>query len=284
MFKKILVPLILALVAALAIGGVAYAAGQPEKAPSPAAPLAAVDGNAAQARHRGLGQITALGDGQFTVQLKSGEETVIHVEENTRYVKADGTAGSFADLQVGRWVAGRVVASAGGPLARRVVLLPAGFDPDRKNAAARGDVTSLGDNSFTLHNLRGEDLTIGVDSHTVYAGEIHSFSDLQVGMKVVVGAQKLEDGSLQAMAVAVRPNLIRHAGEITTVDPAASTFSLKSRQGESLTFQVTPETRFRSRGGQVRGLKDLRLGMGVGVAAQEAENGQLIAMVVIFVK
>jgi hypothetical protein len=358
MFKKILVPLILALVAALAIGGVAYAASQPEKAPSPAAQLAAEDENIAQAQRRGLGQITSLGDGQFTVQLRSGEEKVIRVDENTRYFKADGSAGSFADLQVGLWVAGRVVASADGLLARRVILLPAGFDPDHKNAAARGDVTSLGDTSFTLHNLRGEDLTIAVDSNTTYVGEVHSFSDLQTGMKTVVGAQKLEDGSLLAIAVAVRPNLIRHAGEITTVDPAASTFGLHSRQGESLTFQadgstqyfgqveslvdlqpgmlavvaakqledgsylavrvtasekpqvdvkkagrvtaidassftihardgnpytfqVTPETRFRSRGGQVKGLKDLRLGMGVAVAAQETDDGQLNALVVV---
>jgi hypothetical protein len=171
-FIKILVPLILALVAALAIAGVAYAAGQPEKAPSPAAQLAAEDGNTAQARHRGLGQITALGDGQFTVQLKSGEEKVIRVDGNTRYYKADGSAGSFADLQVGRWVAGRVIDS--------------------------------------------------------------------------------EDGLL-AMAVAVRPNLIRHAGEINTVDPAASTFGLKARQGENLTFQADENTQYF---GQVESLSE----------------------------
>ena len=355
MFKKILVPLILALVAALAIGGVAYAASQPEKVPSPTAQMAVEDENTAQSLRRGLGQITALGDEQFTVQLKSGEEKVILVDENTRYFKADGSAGSFADLQVGLWVAGRVAPSSKGLVARVVVLLPAGYDPDRQNAAFRGEVTSLGDNSFSLHTLRGEDVTIAVDSNTAYVGEVHSFSDLQVGMKAGVGAQKLEDGSLLAIAVAVRPDLIRHAGEITTVDPAASSFGMKTRRGESLTFQtdgstqyfgqvecladlqpgmlalvgakqledgsylavrvtahekpqvdvkaagrvtaidassftirgrdgntytfqVTPETRFRSRGGLVKGLKDLRLGMGVGVAAQETDGGQLRAL------
>ena len=355
MFKKLFVPLILALTAALAIGGVAYAASQPEKAPSPAAQMAVEDENTAQGRRRGLGQIIALGEGQFTVQLRSSEEKVILVDENTRYFKADGSSGSFADLQVGLWVAGRVAPSGEDLLARVVVLLPAGFDPDLKNAGFRGEVTALGENSFSLHTLRGADLTIAVDSHTAYAGEVHSFSDLQVGMKAGVGAQKLEDGSLLALAVAVRPDLIRHAGEITTVDPAAGTFSLKTRQGESLTFQtdgstqyfgqvgsladlqsgmlavvgakqledgsylaerviahekplvdvkaagrvtaieassftirgrdgntytfqVTPETRFHSRGGQVRGLKDLRLGMGVAVAAQEGDVGQLRAL------
>jgi hypothetical protein len=37
MLKKILIPLVLALVAALAIGGVAYAASQAGPAPAPAA-------------------------------------------------------------------------------------------------------------------------------------------------------------------------------------------------------------------------------------------------------
>ena len=282
MFKKILIPLILSLAAALAIGGVAYAAGQPEKAPSPAAQPAAQGGNIAQARHRGLGQITSLGEDQFTVQLKNGEEKAIRVDENTRYFKADGSAGSFADLQVGRWVAGRVVASVDGLLARRVILLPAGFDPERQNAAARGEVTSLGDNSFTLHNLRGEDLTIAVDSNTAYAGEVHSFGDLQVGMKAILGAQKLENGSLLAVRVTAGEKLqvdAKKAGRVTAMD--ASSFTIRGRDGNPYTFQVTPETRFRSRGGQVQDLKDLRLGMGVGVAAQKTEDGQLQALLVI---
>ena len=282
MFNKIIIPLSLALAAALAIGGVAYAAGQPEKAPSPAAQTAAQGGNTAQVRHRGLGQITSLGEDQFTVQLKNGAEKAIRVDGNTRYFKADGSAGSFADLQVGRWVAGRVVATVDGLLARRVILLPAGFDPERKNAAARGEVTWLGDNSFTLHNLRGEDLTIAVDSNTAYAGEVHSFGDLQVGMKALVGAQKLEDGSLLAVRVAAseKPQVdAKKAGRVTAMD--ASSFTIRGRDGNPYTFQVTPETRFRSRGGQVQGLKDLRLGMGVAVAAQETDDGQLQALLVI---
>ena len=92
MVKKFLLPLVLALVAALAIGGVAYAASQSEKAPSPAAQAAVQDESPAQGRRRGLGQITALGDEQFTVQLSNGDEKVILVDENTRYFKADGSA------------------------------------------------------------------------------------------------------------------------------------------------------------------------------------------------
>jgi hypothetical protein len=358
MYKKILIPFLLALVAALAIGGVAYAANRNEKSPSPAAQNVPAGADAREGLRRGLGQITAIGEDQFTVQMKSGDEKVIRVDENTRYVKADGSAGSFADLQAGLWVAGRVAPTADGPLARLVILLPAGFDPSRSSVAARGEVTAVSASSFTLHTLRGEDLTVAVDGNTTYAGEVHSFSDLQTGMKAAVGAQKLEDGSLLAVMVGVRAELIRHAGTVTTVDLAASTFSLETRQGESLTFQVdgstqffgqvssladlqpsmqaavaakqledgsyrtvrltarekpqvdvkvagritaidaasftihgrdgntstfqvTAETRFRSRGGEVKGLADLRLGMAVGVAARDLGDGQLQALVVI---
>jgi hypothetical protein len=362
MYKKFLFPLILTLVAILATGGVAYAADASAAGYAPATAgrpeSGIIDPGAVENLNRGLGQITAIGDNQFTLQLKNRGEKVIQVNENTRYFKADGSVGSFADLQVGLWVAGRVSNSGGNLTARVVILLPAGYDPTRKNAAARGEVTAKGDNRFNLHTPRGEDVTILVDGNTTYLGEIHSFSDLQVGMKVVVGAQKLEDGSLLAIAVAVRANLIRHAGSITTVDPAGSSFGLGTRQGErltfqvdgstqyfgqvksladlhsgmlavvaakqldngsylaervtahekpqvdvkaagkvtaidtasftitsrkgeSITFQVTPETRFRSRGGQVKSLKDLRLGMGVGVAAQETDGGQLLALVVV---
>jgi len=277
MFKKILVPLILALVAALAIAGVAYAAGQPEKAPSPAAQLAAKDGNTAQARHRGLGPITALGDGQFTVQLKSGEEKVIRVDKNTRYYKADGSAGSFADLQVGRWVAGRVVTTENGLLAMAVAVRP-------NLIRHAGEITTVDPaaSTFGLKARQGESLTFQADENTQYFGQVESLADLQPGMLAVVGAKQLEDGSYLAVRVTAgeKPQVdMKKAGRVTAID--ASSFTIRGRDGNPYTFQVTPETRFRSRGGQVKGLKDLRLGMGVGVAAQETEGGQLNALVVV---
>jgi len=194
MFKKLLVPLTLALLAALAIAGVAYAAARPANTPD--------ESSAAQKLRAGLGQITAIGDSQFTVQLKNGGEKVIRVDADTRYVKADGSAGSFADLQVGLWVA--------------------------------------------------------------------------------VAAKQLGDGSYLAVRVAVRakPQVdVKVTGRVTAIDTAS--FTIRARDGKAYAFQVTPETHFRSRRGVVKGLKDLRLGMGVGVAARDLGDGQLQALVVI---
>jgi len=274
MFKKLLFPFTLALVAALALAGVAYAAARPANTPD--------ESSAAQKLRAGLGQITALGDSQFTVQLKNGGEKVIRVDADTRYVKADGSAGSFADLQVDLWAAGRVVSTAVGPLAHLVILMPAGFDPARKDVTARGAVTAIGADSFTLHTLRGEDLTFAVDGNTQFFGQVHSLADLQPAMLAAVAAQQLGDGSYLAVRVTARakPQVdVKAAGRVTAID--AASFTIRARDGNTYTFQVTSETRFRSRGGVVKGLRDLRLGMGVGVAARDLGDGQLQALVVI---
>lgn len=284
MFKKILVPLILALVAALAIGGVAYAANQPENVSVDTPGDTPGDTATAQGARRGLGQITTLGDGQFTVLLQSGGEKVIRVDENTRYVKADGSVGSFADLQVGLWVAGRVVSTADGPLARVVILLPAGFDPNLKLIRHAGAITTVDPaaNTFGLKTRQGESLTFQADGSTQYFGQVETLADLQPGMLAVVAAKQLDNGAYLAVRVTARekPQVdVKKAGRVTAID--ASSFTIRGRNGNTYIFQVTPETHFRSRGGQVKGLKDLHLGMGVAVAAQETDDGQLKALLVV---
>jgi hypothetical protein len=71
---------------------------------------------------------------------------------------------------------------------------------------------------------------------------------------------------------------VRAAGQITAVDPAASSFTLHARRGEDLTFQVNEETKFHSRDGQVGGLDDLEIGMAAAVGAEKLEDGTLLAV------
>jgi Domain of unknown function (DUF5666) len=284
MFKKILFPFILALVTALAIGGVAYAASQPDQALSPAAQAAPEDENPALAARRGLGQITALGENQFTVLRRNGAVQTIRVDENTRYFKADGSAGSFADLQVGRWVAGRVVLTGDGPQARLVIILPEGFDPTLKLIRHAGTITAVDPTAgtFSLRTVRGESLAFQTDGDTQYYAQVHSLADLQTGMAAIVGTQRRPDGSYLAVRVTAheKPLVdVKKVGRVTAID--VSSFTIRARDGNTYTFQVTPQTRFRSRGGEVRGLRDLRLGMGVAVAAQETDGGQLRAVLVV---
>ncbi|MGH2606920.1 MAG: DUF5666 domain-containing protein, partial [Anaerolineales bacterium] len=69
----------------------------------------------------------------------------------------------------------------------------------------------------------------------------------------------------------------RAAGEVTAVDPGASTFSLQPREGEELTIQVTEDTVFHSRDGEIDALEDMQAGMRAFVRGQVTEDGAHIA-------
>ncbi len=136
--------------------------------------------------------------------------------------------------------------------------------------------------TLSLATLQGESLVFQTDGSTQYFGQVHSLADLQPGMAAVVGATQLEDGSYLAVRVTAREKPlfdVKIAGRVTAVE--IGSFTIHGRDGQTHTFQVTPATRFRSLRGQVMSLKDLRLGMGVGVAARYTEEGQLRAVVVI---
>jgi len=88
------------------------------------------------------------------------------------------------------------------------------------------------------------------------------------------------DNPAVRVTVRLKPQVdVKAAGQITAIE--VGFFTLRGRDGNDYTFQVAPETRFRSPGGVVKGLRDLRLGMRVGVAAHEAGDGQLQVLLVV---
>ena len=62
MSKKLIFSIVIAIVAALAVGGVAFAANNQPQVPTQ-------EDHAARRLVRGMGQITEIGDNQFTVRL-----------------------------------------------------------------------------------------------------------------------------------------------------------------------------------------------------------------------
>ena len=272
MSKKLWIPIVLALVAALLIGSVAYAAGDTSNKTDVAA-----NPEGHRNTRSGLGQVTAIGDSQFTVQLNNQNTTLtILVDEQTKFSYQDGDDVTFADLEVGMWVAGRVVRNdQGQALARVVILLPEGFDPTQYQRA-RGEVTAVGASSFTLNTPQGEALTFQVDGSTQYFGEVQSMADLQAGMQAGVAAKKLDDGTLLAVAVRVKVERVRHAGEVTAV--GGTSLTLETRQGEMFTFDVDANTKFLSRDGSVDSLSDVAVGMIAVVSAKQLEDGSYLAV------
>lgn len=157
-------------------------------------------------------------------------------------------------------------------------------DPPPNALFARGEITAvdLAGSTFSLHSLRGEDLTFLVTEETRFAspgGGVDGLEDLHPGLLAAVAAEKQADGGLLARRVGVarKEDRLRVAGEITGVVPGQGTFNLKSRDGASYTFHTSERTRFVSRDGSVQDIHDLKKGMLAVVGAVKVD-GEWLAL------
>ena len=265
--RKWMVPsLVLSLVASLALTG---AAGAQEDTPP----------NALFAR----GEITAVdpAGSTFSVQTLRGEDLTFQVTEETHFASPNGEVDELEDLHAGLLAA--VAAekqSDGSLLARRVGVAR---KEDRLRVA--GEITGVvpGRGTFTLESREGEAYTFQTNDRTRFVsrdGSVKDIHDLKKGMHAVVGAVKVE-GEWLALHVAVgnpedrpRPD-VRLMGRI--VGLGDSSLTVEKRNGETVVVAVTEATKIKSRGGAIDSFDDLKLGMPVAIAAQEA-NGNLTAL------
>jgi preprotein translocase subunit YajC len=236
--------------------------------------------NMAGLRGRVVG-VDVAGDA-FTLEDKNGQATTAKVNADTQY---RGQVTALADLQVGMLAQAATEEQANGDLLAKT--LRAGY-PLVKHA---GEVVrvDLAAGQFVLKTARtDQELTITVDAETRFRSKddtVQELADLQTGMVVVVSAEKQGEDALLARLVAAgnKEDLPkfdqRFLGKVTAVDDQS--FTIQTRQGQAITFQVTDETRFRSRRGAVDGLEDLKPGMPVAVGAGDLGDGQYQALAVL---
>jgi len=272
MWKKIALPVVLALLLGLALTGIALAS-ESEDTPLP------------PEMRRGVGQIAALGESQITLRDLRQELVTLEVDEDTVFKSTSGEPASFADLETGQWLAVAAVAGEGvSRLARLVILLPEDYQPPKPWVLwLRGRVEQVDalNGSFDLQPRRGEELTLVVDADTRFQGQVDSLEGLTDGMLAEAAILRLEDGTFLALAVRTHSPLVWHAGTISGVDPAAGSIILETRRGDVITITATDETRFRSRGGWVQAVEDLEVGMLILVGADETADGQYQARLVL---
>jgi len=261
MIRKLSLAAAIAILAASMSGGWAFAQGKnSNEAPSIQPP---------SQNGRGLlAQVTEIEEDHFTAQDPKGELHTITITAETTFRKRQDQTGqpaSYEDLQTGLWV---LVANRKAPgkqaEARLVILLPADFDPASiKGLRVMGEVQKInnGQNTFDLTTRRGDMLTFSVDDSTRFAGSISELKDLEKGMQVGVVAVKQEDGTLLTKLVADEkpdpPKLGRKNGRITAIGD--SSLTITTRQDETLTVNITENTRFGSRDGSLNSLDDLAL-------------------------
>jgi preprotein translocase subunit YajC len=179
-------------------------------------------------------------------------------------------------LAAGAWLYTDVAAQGRAPLARL-----------RRMPGLLGQVTAVQANQFTLQTRAGQERTFRFDESTRFTNpgkQELSAADLQTGGWVrVVVARRLGQPRLARGVVILSPDFVpqayadrRFLGRVTAVD--AVSFTIQTRQGETLTIQVTAETVFRSRGGLIDSLDDLKAGMPVAVGADDLGDGQFQAL------
>jgi hypothetical protein len=278
MTKRLILPVIFVLILSLMVSSVAYAADN-------ATAQASINPNPPIEREGIpiIGLVTNIGTSQFTVQDRRGVDRVLLVTSTTRFTTLNGTPASFGDLQLYEWVLVTMTRTGEETIqAHSVILLPTNFNPSLIEQRSRGEVTSIDmtNSTFSILTIEGKNLTFIVNSDTDFLGNVHQLSNLQVGMDVLVGGMKISD-MLIATLVDARISLVRYKGIITGVDLGSSTFTLQTHAGDSVTFTVDGNTRFRSRNATVNSLSDLSVGMSTSVIARVRGDGSYLATEVV---
>ena len=226
----------------------------------------------------------------FAVRTLSGTDVHVHVTGNTEYRSRDGSIQEFEDLLVDmRTIV--VGQERGDGTINAAVVFAATPEELPDIMRLKGEVSGVGDSSFTLLTEDGRSLTINVIERTRFRsrnGEVTKLGDLETDMAALVGAVDTEDNGIVALVVAagapggdIRDRIFRTTGEITGVIPGQETFTVQSNEGESITFVTGERTKFRSRDGSVTGIHDLKQGMFTMVGAIKMEDGTNQALVVL---
>jgi hypothetical protein len=182
MFKKVLVPIILALVIALPFSGVAYAAGMP-----------------GITSHTGKVLSVDLALNTFKFQTGAGAKLTIHVDSSTVYTGAISGLAAIAPNAAAK-VSYRTLAS-GEYMATRILVRPETRELDYIN----GKVTAINAGSFILKGDNGITYTFHVLASTRFQGQgVPHFRELKDGMIVRVTYRDLGKGVFNAVDILVR--------------------------------------------------------------------------------
>ena len=226
----------------------------------------------------------------FAVRTLNGTDVHIHVTGTTEYRSRDGSIQAFDDLAVDMRTI--VVGQERGEGTIHATVVFAAIPAEAPEVMRlKGEIGEVGDSFFTLLTEDGRNPSINVIDRTRFRsrdGEVKTLSDLKAGMVALVSAATTEDHGIVALVVVagipggdIRDRVFRTNGEITGVVPGQETFTVQTRESESITFKTGERTKFSSRDGSVTGIHDLKKGMIAGVGAVKMEDGTHQALVVL---
>jgi len=259
MFKKVVLPLIAAILLAATLSGTALAAeGDHPELIKARGEVIAVDPAA----------------GKFQIEKNDGTVLTFFVNEETTFRGLE----SLDEMVVG-WKAG-VTAREREDGKLWAVLVIAGDTSDINHVRGKVIDVNTSAGKFSIETPDGIEMRFFVDEKTRYGGQISSLEELEEGMVAGVAYTEHSEGKLIAVGLIAgsAPDLIKAKGEVTAVDANLGKFEIVTGDGTRMRFFVDEKTRYQ---GQLSSLEEMQVGWQAGVTAKEREDGTLIAVLVI---
>jgi len=259
MFKKVVVPLIAAILLAVTFSGTAMAAeGDHPELLKARGEVIAVDPAA----------------GKFRIEKSDGTVLTFFVNEETTFRGLE----SLDEMQVG-WKAG-VTAREGEDEKLWAVLVIAGDTSDINHVRGKVIDVNTSAGKFSIETHDGTEMRFFVDEKTRYGGQISSLEELEIGMGAGVAYTEHSEGKLITVGLIAgsAPDLIKANGEVAAVDATLGKFEIVTADGTRMGFFVDEKTRYQ---GQLSSLEDMQVGWQAGVTAKEGEDGTFTVVLVI---
>jgi preprotein translocase subunit YajC len=172
----------------------------PQDPPNPPGPRGGPGRGPLRGRPHLSGEITAIGDNQFTLTTAGNNEVTVEVDESTSYL---GSLDGFDDLEVGLDVAVAGQRSDEGTVLARAI---AARDDLPFGTRLGGEVTAVGSDTLTIETRRGETFTFDVTADTDFLSRDNSVTgleDIEVGDHVLVLFEQSDSGGLTAKVIFV---------------------------------------------------------------------------------
>ena len=226
------------------------------------------------------GEVDKINNGQntFTIITPDGRSVTINGDDNTRW---RGTLTELRDLEKGMQVGVGAVEQEDGSLLAKAVAAGIREKVERKRAA--GKVVSVGSSSLTIDTQSGS-MTFSIIEKTRFVSQddsVNSLEDLEIGQGVLVIYVERE-GELVALVVGVGDGQGQKAKRVggTVQSAGGSHLSIRTGNGQKMSFTVDGNTIIKSKDGSVDDLNDLKNGMPVIVVFVIQEDGTLLAKII----
>jgi hypothetical protein len=137
----------------------------------------------------------------FTLTVRSsGQDVAFLVNPDTRFRSQNDQYKSLADLQPGMLAVVQAAEQGQGQWVASLVAVATQAQVNNYDLRLVGRISSINGDTLVVDNLRGWQYTIQLTGDTRFTGRLTSAGDLQVGMVVALGANKV-NGVYQAQAI-----------------------------------------------------------------------------------